>query len=201
MTSYTSNTKLGKPALADRNWNVPLNANCDTLEAMAPLSNLAVTTYEVPSASLNVGVAPGTFCTPWGAKVTYAGVAPQAMTASVSNYVYLLDDGTLTISTSSFPASTIHVPLAVVVAGTATITSITDARCVASCVVPIAQPSGAAETALTDSTGGTPSVSYALVDVTATPTQALINDNFATVAVLLNKLRADIVALGLIHGS
>jgi len=36
---------------------------------------------------------------------------------------------------------------------------------------------------LTDSTGGTPNVLHILVDVTATPTQALINDNFATLAV------------------
>jgi hypothetical protein len=48
-------------------------------------------------------------------------------------------------------------------------------------------------TALTDSTGGsTSSHSGALADVTATPTQALVNDNFAKVAAKLNAILAAI---------
>lgn len=50
-------------------------------------------------------------------------------------------------------------------------------------------------TSLTDSTTGTASVTHTLVDVTATPTQALINDNFATVAASNNAIIALLNAL------
>ena len=51
------------------------------------------------------------------------------MTASATNYLYLdlTNSGALVVNTSGFPA-TAHVRLATVVAGTTTITSITDAR-------------------------------------------------------------------------
>ncbi len=63
--------------------------------------------------------------------------------------------------------------------------------------VPAAQPSRVGQ--VTDSTGGsTASNSGALVDVTATPTQAKINDNFAKLAAKINSLEANVIhALGL----
>lgn len=67
---------------------------------------------------------------------------------------------------------------------------------------PVNQPTNAAQTALIDSTGGVAdSSTHTLVDVTGTPDQAKINANFATITVLLNRLRADLVTLGLIKGS
>ena len=66
---------------------------------------------------------------------------------------------------------------------------------------PIVQPSGASQTALDDQSTGVASVSYQLVDVTSSPTQATINANFATVAVLLNALRTALVNAGIIKGS
>ncbi|MHB8520723.1 MAG: hypothetical protein ACYDH9_08185 [Limisphaerales bacterium] len=69
---------------------------------------------------------------------------------------------------------------------------------------PAAQRAGAVQTALTDSTGGVASVTETLVAVGVTNTgdvSAAINANFATVAVLLNELRAALVEKGLIKGA
>lgn len=127
-TTYTTYAKLSKPALADRNWDVPINANATALDAMAAIGALCVTMAEVPSASLNVAVAAGTFVDSTGAFVTYAGTASQAITTGTTKYLYLTDGGTLTVA-SAWPAATVaQVRLAVVVAGASTITSITDAR-------------------------------------------------------------------------
>lgn len=64
---------------------------------------------------------------------------------------------------------------------------------------PVVQPSGANEAALTDSTTGT--ASFTLVDVGLAFSQANINNNFASVARLLNQLRSDLVTIGIIKGS
>jgi hypothetical protein len=127
-TTYTSNTKLGKPALGDTGWSTPLNANCDTLDALAPVGGLAVTLTETPSASLNVAVAAGNYVKQDGTVATYAGTASQAITLSTTKVLYLdlTSSGALTVG-SSYPA-TAHVRLATVVAGASTITSVTDNR-------------------------------------------------------------------------
>jgi hypothetical protein len=127
--TYTSNAKLAKPASGDRNWNVPVNANCDTLDAINAVGDLAVTTHEQPSASLLVDVAAGQFIDQSGAVQTYAGVASQAIATGTTKTLYL--DGTaswaLVVSAASYP-TTAHVRLATVVAGASTITSVTDNR-------------------------------------------------------------------------
>jgi hypothetical protein len=127
--TYTPNVQLAMPASGDRTWNVALNANCSTLDALAPLGSLSVTTTEVPSASLNIRVAAGTYLNQDGTIGTFAGVASQALTISATNYVYLdlTNSGTLTVNTTGFP-STAHVRLAVVTAGAGTISSIADTR-------------------------------------------------------------------------
>ena len=127
--TYTSNVQLAMPATGDRTWNVPVNANAETLDALAPVGALAVVTTEVPSATLNVHVAPGNYLKQDGTIGTCAGSASQAMTASATNYVYLdlTNAGALVVNTTGFP-STAHVRLATVVAGASTITSISDAR-------------------------------------------------------------------------
>ncbi len=147
MGVYTSNTKLYQPAVAERNWNVGLIANMATLDALAPMGGLCVTTTEVPSSSLNVAVAPGPYLTTWGQRAAFAGSLSTALTASVTNYVYLSAAGTLTLSTTSFPASLAHIPLAVVVTGAGTVTSIADARTPLRMNVPIAEPTMGAATA------------------------------------------------------
>ena len=127
--TYTTNVQLAMPAPGDRTWNVPVNGNAQVLDALAPLGALAVVTTEVPSATLNVHVAAGSYLRQDGTIGMYAGSASQAMTASLTNYLYLdlTNSGVITVSTSGFPA-TAHVRLATVVAGPSSITSITDAR-------------------------------------------------------------------------
>jgi hypothetical protein len=127
--TYTPNVQFAMPASGDRTWNVALNANCSTLDALAPVGSLAVTTTEAPSASLNVKVAPGTYLKQNGSIGTFAGVSSQAMTTSATNYLYLdlTNSGTLTVNTTGFPP-TAHVRLAVVIAGAGTISGIADNR-------------------------------------------------------------------------
>jgi hypothetical protein len=127
-TTYTSNIKLGKPALGDTGWSTPLNANCEAIDALAPVGSLAVTLTEVPSASLNVKVAAGNYIQQDGTVASYAGTASQAITLSTTKVLYLdlTVAGALTVA-AAYP-STAHVRLATVVAGSSTITSVTDNR-------------------------------------------------------------------------
>jgi hypothetical protein len=127
-TTYTSNAKLGKPALGDTGWSTPLNANCDTLDGLAPVGGLCVTLTEIPSASLNVKVAAGNYVQQDGTVGSYAGTSSQAITLSTTKVLYLdlTASGALTVA-ASYP-TTAHVRLATVVAGSSTITSVTDNR-------------------------------------------------------------------------
>jgi len=127
--TYTPNVQLAMPAPGDRTWNVPVNGNAQVLDALAPVAALAVITTEVPSASLNVHVAAGSYLKQDGTIGMYSGCMSQAMTASTTNYIYLdlTSSGILVVNASGFPA-TAHVRLATVVAGTSSIMSIADAR-------------------------------------------------------------------------
>ena len=264
-TSYTTNAQLQKPANADPYWDVPLNANADYLDGLAAIGALLVTPNEAPSTTLKVRVSAGTYVKADGTVGTYAGVANLTLSASSTTRLWLTDAGVLTTG-GSFP-TTAHVRLATVVTGTATVTSVADAR-VASSVMgtglgfllkagdafvdasaaatftlgtthgtlfgattadllgfhaatPSAQRSGTARNALgsltavtlTDSTGGTAGTTIA--NVGASFSQSTLNNNFASLAakvnnavtdfaavkVLLNELRAALVAKGLIKGS
>ncbi len=127
-TTYTPNTKLGQPALGDTGWSTPINNNATTLDGLATVGALCVTLHEVPSTSLNVAVAAGMIKVQDGTTVSFAGSGSQAITASSTKVLYL--DGTaswaLTVA-ASYP-TTPHVRLATVVAGSSTITSVTDNR-------------------------------------------------------------------------
>tara|TARA_Y100000004_G_scaffold154581_1_gene178781 strand:+ start:349 stop:753 length:405 start_codon:yes stop_codon:yes gene_type:complete len=69
-------------------------------------------------------------------------------------------------------------------------------------VTKVAQLGHADQTALTDSTGGSVSnATLAAVGDTSSDQSAAINANFAKTAQLVNRLRADLVSLGLIKGS
>ena len=127
-TTYTPNIKLAQPALGDTGWSVPLNGNCTALDGLAAIGGLAVTPTEIPSASLNVKVAAGNYVQQDGTIATYAGASSTAIAASTTKYLYLdlTSSGALTVG-GSFPA-TAHVRLAVVVAGSSTITTVTDNR-------------------------------------------------------------------------
>ena len=86
---YTPNVQLAMPASGDRTWNVAVNANCSAVDSLAPVGSLAVVTAEVPSASLNVAVAAGSYIKQDGTVGTYAGTASHAITASTTNYLFL----------------------------------------------------------------------------------------------------------------
>lgn len=126
-TTYTANTNMAEPAHGDTSWDTPIIADLNFLDAVAAIGGLCVALHEVPSSSLNVKVSAGNFRASTGSIISYAGTASQGCTASLTNYLYLDDAGALHVSTSAFPAS-LHVRLATVVAGSSTITSITDAR-------------------------------------------------------------------------
>jgi hypothetical protein len=127
--SYTPNTQLAMPAVGDRGWNTALNGNFTILDGLAPVAALAVTTTEIPSASLNVRVAPGTYLRQDGTIAPFVGAASYTLPASatVALYLDLTQAGALTASTTGFP-TTAHVRLATIVTAAATISSISDAR-------------------------------------------------------------------------
>jgi hypothetical protein len=141
--TYTTQLRLQKPGAGDRTWNTPLNANADALDALAPLGGLAVVPTETPSTTLNVRIAAGTFRKADGTVGSYAGTASQALTGGATNYIYLLDNATLTISTSAYPTNAAHVRLATVVAGASTITGVADDRVTLVVTYPGVAPVGA----------------------------------------------------------
>ena len=115
--TYTPNTKLAMPAIGDTGWAVPVNANCTLLDALSPVGGLAVTTTEVPSASLNVAVAAGTYIKQDGTIGSIRGPGSQAIGASSTQVLYLdlTNSGALAVA-AAYP-TTPHVRLATVVAG------------------------------------------------------------------------------------
>jgi hypothetical protein len=142
--TYTPNIKLGYPALADTGWAPTIDNDFVQLDALAPVGGLAVTTHEVPSASLTVDVAAGAFVDHAGTVHTYAGRTGYSIPTGTTTVLYL--DGTASwalTAGASYPA-TAHVRLATVAAGASTITTITDNRQVFAVCGPGAQTGGAA---------------------------------------------------------
>lgn len=125
---HTLNLGLPYNQAGDKNWAAALITQITTLDALDVIGPLAVSLTENPSTTLHVAVAAGTFYNAKGVAVTYAGASSVTLTASNTNYLYLTDAGVLTHNTTGFPAATNIVPLATVVAGASTITSITLAR-------------------------------------------------------------------------
>jgi hypothetical protein len=64
---------------------------------------------------------------------------------------------------------------------------------------PVVQPADADQAAITDSSGG--EADGTISAVSGSGADETINNNFAEVATLVNRLRADLVTLGLIKGS
>lgn len=127
MPTFSPNVGFTLPATGDRNYGPMINGDFSLLDSMPPVGSLFVQTTEVPSTTLNVEISGGLYAGQTGVVGSYAGIASRAMTASSTNYAYVTAAGVLTVNTTGWP-TTNHVRLAVVVAGTTTITSITDAR-------------------------------------------------------------------------
>lgn len=66
---------------------------------------------------------------------------------------------------------------------------------------PIVQPSGAAQSAVTDSSGGTANTSTGLAALTGTYNSTIIANAIATLAAQIGAIRSALVALNLIKGS
>lgn len=66
---------------------------------------------------------------------------------------------------------------------------------------PIVQPSGSAQAAITDSSGGTANSATGVVTITGTYNSTILANAFATVIAQGNALRSALVNLGLIAGS
>lgn len=131
--TYTNHVKLGKPGVADRHWNVPINANADALDALSPVGGLCVSSLETPSASLVVQVAPGRFQKRDGTIGSFPGALSVALPASETCSLHLTDAADLIVATDGYPASA-HVPLATVVTDATTVASVVDDRLVCAVV-------------------------------------------------------------------
>jgi hypothetical protein len=239
-TTFTANALLQKPATADRNWDVPLNANSDFLDGVAAIGRLLVTPTETPSATLNVRVTAGTYVKSDGSVGSFPGAGSYGLPASTSTALWLTDPGVLSAS-AAFP-TTPHVRLATVVTGPGSVQSVTDERIgprtcgtgvvasgagatpagpetvsvpfsvvspstgvttfAADPTVPAVGFFGAAPAtqapalaAITDATTGVASAS--VVDVGSTFSQALIDNNFATLTARVNALTGALKRHGL----
>ena len=127
-TQYTTNARIPYPAVGDGSYASLLQALYTYIDGLTAVGDFAVSTTENPSTTLNVKVAAGKFRNATGTVVSYAGTTSQAMTNTATNYIYLTNTGTLTISTSAFPTATDIVTLATVTASGGVITGITDSR-------------------------------------------------------------------------
>jgi hypothetical protein len=127
-TTYTPNAKIPEPQVGDTGWGPPVIASAAVLDALNAVGDLCVTLHETPSTTLAVAVAAGQYVAQDGTIATYAGTASQAITLSSTKVLYLdlTASGALVVG-ASYP-TTAHVRLATVVAGSASITSITDNR-------------------------------------------------------------------------
>ena len=124
-TTYTTNVRLQMPATADRQWDVPLNANAVYLDGLAAVGGLAVTTLEMPSASLSCRIAAGTYLKSNGTPGTYAG-GTLTLAASATLFVWLTDAGAAS-SGAAWPSAP-YLPLAQVQTGSSTILQVVDSR-------------------------------------------------------------------------
>jgi len=234
-TTFTTYAKLGCPADADLAWGDTLrNDLYAPLDVIKPLTGLMVTTHEVPSSSLTVDIAPGTFVTQDGTVHTYAGTTGYSIPTGTTKVVFLDGTAAWVLTTgASYPTSP-HVRLATVVAGATTITSVTDNRqsfapsgfwydglvinvgtstglqlgsAAAQKIglwgsTPVVQPSGAAQTAMTDSTGGVVGTTLAAcLDTSTGDRSAVLNANFASLNNLVAAIRTALVNIGAIKGS
>lgn len=66
---------------------------------------------------------------------------------------------------------------------------------------PIAQPSGAAQAAVTDDSGGTGAATNGILTLTGTYNSAIIANAIATLAAQSNAMRNALVSVGIIKGS
>ena len=125
-TTFSANARLQKPGTSDRQWDLPINANTDALDAMTAIGSLVVTTTETPSTTLQVRIAPGSYAQSEGTVVQFAGQATVPVPASTTVYIWLDSTGAV-VTGAAFP-STSHLRLAHVVTAATAVNQIVDER-------------------------------------------------------------------------
>jgi hypothetical protein len=123
--TQTPNLGLTKPSVGSLNWGPTVNTDLDLVDA-----KLAAAYYYQASAGsgLNLNIAAGSaFCGNPPVAVSYAG-GTLALTASQTNYVYLDPAATCVPAFNITGFAVGQIPLAKVVTGASTITSVTDVR-------------------------------------------------------------------------
>jgi hypothetical protein len=124
--NFTANARLWKPAVSERNWDVPLNSNADFLDGLSAIGRLLVTTSEQPSSSLNVRVTAGSYRRFDGSIGDFAGNHSFTLPGSSATFLWLSDAGQLAYG-PVFPFEP-HVRLARVVTAASVVSSIIDER-------------------------------------------------------------------------
>jgi hypothetical protein len=133
--AFLPNTKVPTPDFDARNWHLLLDAIHAAFDAAAGVGPLCPSAPALltGSASLAVDVAAGTFRTVAGALGDFAGGSVTAA-PSATTRVWLTEAGVLA-SGPAWPSAN-FVPVAVAVAAATAVTSLADARCAFSAVVP-----------------------------------------------------------------
>lgn len=117
------------PAIGESPYYTTVFRCLDRLLTLGRVPGNALRVFQ--DAAMTFGVRAGTFWDGFQAR-TCAGASGQSLTNNQTNYVYLLADGTLTVSTIGFPQAP-HVPLAsiAVTDGSFTQADLTDCRSLA----------------------------------------------------------------------
>ncbi len=127
-TVFEPNTKLGKPTAGDVHWGRDVwNPNADVLEGVQAIAGLMVSLHEVPSTTLTVRIAPGWYINSDGGPAFYAGSSSTSIAASSTVVLYIDFLGVLQQG-AGYPSGFAYHPLATVVTGSSTVTSIADGR-------------------------------------------------------------------------
>lgn len=159
--TYTNYLMLAKPGRNERDWDIPINTNFDSLDALSSVSGLVVAPTESPSATLRVKVAPGKFLTMDSEFSTFAGQTELPLPANSSTAIWLSGTSTLGVGID-FPNEP-HIALATVATSSSSIISISDARAVCHMAI---KPNSA------------------LIVTTIPPGSALIGSSFTSVPVI-----------------
>lgn len=132
-TQYTDELGLPYPQTGDPDWDVPIvqatqMVSASLLGALAVRPSDPGATEPLPSTSLNVDVAAGSFQSSTGGLVAFGGASDQALPDDATTFLWLTDGGTLASSTAFPGVGTNIVRLARVVTSGGTITVIDDLR-------------------------------------------------------------------------
>ena len=132
-TQYSTNAGLEYWQLGDRNWHTQYATTCQRLDGLAAIGPLGVRATDpgasamLPSTSLKVNVAAGSFKASGGSVVSYAGTSSLTLSASTTTYLWLTAAGVLATG-AAYPTGIDIVRLAHVTTDGSHVTAIVDDR-------------------------------------------------------------------------